>query len=67
MTKARKGATPAANRIDEPVVFSGDPRKLVTCYNPSCADYRRDRAFGEACACKKKSVREPMLSITPEF
>jgi hypothetical protein len=42
------------------------PRKLVTCYNPACADYRRERPYPEPCACTRRSVREPMLSITPE-
>jgi hypothetical protein len=59
-------AKPTARRKqsdDEPTPFSGNPRHVSICYNRNCADYRRERPVHEPCACRKTTVREPMLSI----
>ena len=48
---------------DGPVPFSGEPRNVAVCYNRGCPDYRRERPLHEPCACRRTSVREPMLSI----
>jgi hypothetical protein len=61
-------ARPTKKRADEheSVPFSGDPRNVVICYNRACPDYRRERSRDEPCACRRTSVREPMLSIDIE-
>jgi len=61
-----KPTTKRAPDADEPSPFSGDPRHISICYNRNCADYRRERPVHEPCACRKTSVREPMLSIDIE-
>ena len=39
--------------------LAAEPRRIVVCYNSACPDYRRERPWGEPCACKRKHVREP--------
>jgi hypothetical protein len=40
---------------------------VVVCYNPACADYRRERADSERCSCAKRSVRETITMRDYEF
>jgi hypothetical protein len=62
-SKGRKAAqaNPAASAGTEEL------RSFAVCYNASCADYRRRRRIGEPCACKKRSMKEPMFMRDYEF
>lgn len=47
------GVTPTPN--------NSDLRNFIVCYNRSCEDYGRKRDPRESCACKKRSMREPLF------
>jgi hypothetical protein len=48
-------------QIDAPAE-TGSERRSV-CYNPACADYRRERPYDEKCGCTRTRVAPSTVSF----
>lgn len=60
-------STPEVNKSLENAMRDGniplkertESGKTITCYNPSCPDYKRERPYDEPCSCKRTTIKSP--------